>query len=333
MNNGCLERARLAEDGSFSVSGWTFASLIEIALVSPHDETDVLLEFAVRPEVRRPDVPGAPVAGFSATIGTGIRRLLPPATPIRIRADGATLENLTGTASTVPGTAASADKLRESVAAGLRWNPKTAELFEPIDRWTPQRRLLTLDLLSDASALPGCQLFPARGTLLGIVRGGSLLPHDNDVDVSAFVTGTTVDEVAANWAGVLRNVAEVLCATVTFSDGMFRTELHRNGVSLDCSPTWVRDDGSFIDDFARGEYTDLQLIETVIDQHRVSIPLRATELLAQRYGQDFLVPDLLWRPNRLEPPDARGSAALDFRSRFRGAMLPHVTLTLPRVTP
>jgi len=333
MNNGCLEAAWLAEDGSFHLSGWTYAGIVEIALLSPKDATDALLEFAVRPELRRPDVSGAPIAGFSATIGPGIRQLLPPATTVRIRAGGAELENLTGAVPAVAGTATSAEELRSMVTAGFRWNPKTAELFEPIGRWNPQRRALILDLLSDASVLADGQLFAARGTLLGIVRSGALLPHDNDVDVSAFVPGETVNEVAVHWVDVLRRAAKRLGATVSFSDGMFRAELHRHGVSLDCSPTWVRADGSLIDDFARGVCTDLQLIETVVDQRRVLIPLRATELLAQRYGSDFLVPDLLWRPNRMEPPDERTSAALDFRNDLRGAIVPHVTLTAARLAP
>lgn len=327
MEIGFLENVIKRPDGILEISGWARAGSVEVALHDAADPESALLVLSVRPDRHRPDVPDAPTAGFQITIAPELLRALPQDVALVPSAEGQPLSILPGCDPVAHGGSHSTDGLRQALADGLRWNRKSGGLHLPIAHWSDARRTATLDLLEDVAQASQHEFSPAHGTLLGIVRSGSLLPHDDDVDMAAYIEADSLDEFVARWAATLAKTAQNLDLDVIFPDDLFHPAIVRGEVGIDCWPVWMRNDGTFVDVHAAGRLDDCTLLESVLEGRIVRIPRAATRLLEHCYGPRYLVPDPAWRPERSRSDEDRFREAIAFREAVNRQMLRHVTIT------
>jgi len=324
---GFLENVIERPDGMLEINGWSRAHSVEVALFCEAEPEDALVILSVRPDRHRPDVADVPAAGFQITIAPDLLRLLPDPTTLVPSAAGEPLRILSGCNAEVKGTAASTDALRRELAGGLRWNRKSGGLYLPISHWGEQRKSAGLDLLDDVARASQNALSPANGTLLGIIRSGSLLPHDDDLDMAAYIHAESLTEFVAKWAQILATTAESAGLDVLFHDDLFHPLIARGQSAIDCWPVWVRSDGTFVDVHAAGELDDFTLIESVLEGRVVQIPRSSTRLLEHCYGTDYLVPDPAWRPECAYSNEDRFQQAYAFREAVNREMLRHLTVT------
>ena len=324
---GFLENVIERPDGMLEINGWSRAPSVEVALFSEVDPDDALVILSVRPDRHRPDIADVPTAGFQITIAPDLLCLLPARTTLVPSAAGQPLRVLPDCNTVVKGTAASTDAIRCEVAGGLRWNRKSGGLYLPILHWGEERRSATLDLLEEVARASSNALSPANGTLLGVIRSGSLLPHDDDLDMAAYIHAESLTDFVAKWAQILATTAESAGLDVRFHDDLFHPLIARGQNAIDCWPVWVRSDGTFVDVHAAGELDDFTLIESVLEGRVVRIPRAATRLLEHCYGTDYLVPDPAWRPERAYSNDERFQQAYAFRDAVNREMIRHVTVT------
>ena len=326
MEIGFLENVLERPDGLCEISGWTRARSVEIALCDRAFPDEVLLVLSVRPDRHRPDIPDVPAAGFQITLAPDVLQLLPRDVAVVPSAEGHPLRVLESCNPIVHGASETGEGLQRTLASGLRWNRKSGGLYLPIARWSEDKKAATLDLLEDVARASEHALSPAHGTLLGIVRSGRFLPHDDDVDMAAYVRAASLEEFVARWAVVVATAAQTLELDVIFPDDLFHPAIVRGEVGIDCWPVWVRDDGSFVDVHAAGHLDDFTLIESVLEGRTVRIPRAATRLLEHCYGPSYLVPDPAWRPERSFSDSDRYRQARVFRDSVNREMIRHVTV-------
>jgi len=323
---GFVESVLPQPNGAVAIVGWTSASTLDIVLSDQRAPLIPLLSFTIRPDGLRPDVTHLPHPGFYALIGPGLLALLPPFTEIRVSAGAHELPTLGGDRFTVTGTSTSRDVLDQRLREGCRWHNKTGDLYLPIGAWPQHQWAATLDLLHDLTEASGQALLPTYGTLLGIARNRSLIPHDDDVDAGSFIRATTIDELADRWATMLVDVANRTGSRAAFSDDLFHVWLIRGDAGVDCWPIWVHNDGSFVDVHAEGRLDDFGSTEATLEGRTVWIPRQTAQLLAHCYGPDYLEPNPSWRPERVRVQHERYTAAFEFREQMNRAMVQRVTI-------
>ena len=197
--------------------------------------------------------------------------------------------------------------------------PLTKTLYHKIASKRYQRRLRkkaiamkkngkeTIALIQNA--LQGrCFFFFDMGTLLGIVREGNLIGHDLDIDVAVYVES---DEQIAE---IRRVLGEHHC-TVKFSYavpelGAVEDSFEVNGIKFDINYYTRETDADvcylmYRDPQRSYTGTEMNVVKLVCDPIRetvpcsffgtmINIPANAEHYLAQRYGENWRVPDKKW---------------------------------------
>lgn len=146
----------------------------------------------------------------------------------------------------------------------------------------------------------GHPCFAVSGTLLGLVRDGDLLPHDDDVDLAVLLDATTHEAAVEEW---LRLRAQLL------GEGVLDEEFERRGllhtrlrpldkeVPVDLFPAWTHGDELYIWPSCRGSARLDDLVPLGSRQAaEVPIPVpRDPELLLDaNYGPGWRTPDPEW---------------------------------------
>jgi tetratricopeptide (TPR) repeat protein len=138
-------------------------------------------------------------------------------------------------------------------------------------------------------------LFVTYGTLLGLVREGTLLQHDDDIDVAFLSTGSTPQEVRRDTVHVVQTLAEA-----GFDVHVGRTiralrhgDRHPTSVPMDIQPCWF-ERGKFwgysrpinlsVDDMSPFDETEFEGVS-------VAVPRRPEAFLQRHYGSTWLYPD------------------------------------------
>ena len=151
--------------------------------------------------------------------------------------------------------------------------------------------------LMDRLAALGHRVFLNSGTLLGVIRDGGLLPHDDDIDLVLLFAAADYAEAAEHWFEIRAELeAEGLVREeVSFSPGC---KLDAGGVvEVDLFPGWFDRMGTaHIYPYSNGAlYAEhiLPLRPCAVTGH--PLPRNPERVLACNYGEGWRTPDPLYR--------------------------------------
>ncbi|CAN5526669.1 hypothetical protein BH11ACT8_BH11ACT8_27670 [soil metagenome] len=181
---------------------------------------------------------------------------------------------------------------------------RTARLvrtFEARDAGQLGALMDALEAVLEALARGGVDAFPAYGTLLGAVRSGTVLGHDNDVDVGYVSRHTQPVDVVRESFRLQRELHRLGFQIARYSGGAFK-------VTVDAGSNDDPDRGIGLDVFAgffheghlvlMGEIHDpfekswmLPLGEVTLEGRTFAAPAEPERLLAATYGPSWRVPD------------------------------------------
>jgi tetratricopeptide (TPR) repeat protein len=163
-----------------------------------------------------------------------------------------------------------------------------SEVKEMMDQYSDLREFFEKRL--------GRTLFVTYGTLLGIVREGALLPHDDDIDLAFISTGSTPQQVRNDTAHVVQTLAEA-----GFDIHVGRTiralrnnAEHRPSIQMDIQPCWF-ESGNFWGynrPIKLSPHDMAPFDELEFEGVKVAIPRRPEAFLQGHYGSTWLYPDI-----------------------------------------
>lgn len=141
------------------------------------------------------------------------------------------------------------------------------------------------------------QVFANSGTLLGIVREGGLLAHDNDFDFGVLLQARTAEAAAAEWMGLCDRLIAQGIAVERSSWSKVTLKLKKIGqFGVDLFPAWIdENDRVFVYPHTFGELSRAQLLPYSLHAPTgLHIPSDPEAMLVCNYGEDWRVPDAGW---------------------------------------
>lgn len=143
----------------------------------------------------------------------------------------------------------------------------------------------------------GYEAFLNSGTLLGIIREGGLIPHDDDVDLAVILKANSADAAAAEWSVLKKTLAAEGLLAIGDQDDPAICKLRFDGkTEIDLFPAWQQNGRFFVYPYSHGAVPceavfPLQAC-TVTGQ---PLPAHPEEVLTQNYGAGWLTPDPLFK--------------------------------------
>ncbi len=140
----------------------------------------------------------------------------------------------------------------------------------------------------------GQPFFLYAGALLGCIRDGKLIEHDDDIDIGIFLGECSENDVANRWLDYKKELdkrglideQERVNNRPVFK---FRSNL---GTEIDLFPAWV-DNGKFnVYPYSLGDLESEDVFPLCsFGQDPLMLPARPEAMLAQSYGEDWRTPD------------------------------------------
>ncbi len=167
--------------------------------------------------------------------------------------------------------------------------------FEHLDHgrmWSEVTQLI------DVLRQEGCQVFLNSGTLLGVVREGGFLAHDDDVDLGVILPARDVHAAASAWKALAARLRELGIRKLDEDTGntilKVQTEI---GVTIDIFPGWVdADDRVIVYPHTAGElHVDEVLPLGQCAVTNLPVPAKPEKMLAVNYGPSWRIPDPYFR--------------------------------------
>lgn len=154
-----------------------------------------------------------------------------------------------------------------------------------------------LETVIDALTTCGVQAFPAYGTLLGAVRSGKVIGHDNDADVGYVSRHTAPVDVVRESFALQRELHRLGFEIARYSGGAFKVTVDtgaEGGIGLDVFAGFFHEGhlvlmGEIYDPFE--ESWMLPLGEVELEGRRFPAPAQPERLLEIMYGSSWRVPD------------------------------------------
>lgn len=139
----------------------------------------------------------------------------------------------------------------------------------------------------------GYEVFLNSGTLLGVVRDGRLIDHDDDIDLAIILHADSAESAAQEWSALRATMREagILVEEQMMSDAIFKLTGHRD-VKFDLFPAWFEGDKLFVYPHTFGDLTRddvLPLSKCAKTGHH--IPADSEKMLANNYGTEWRTPD------------------------------------------
>jgi len=141
----------------------------------------------------------------------------------------------------------------------------------------------------------GQQVFINSGTLLGAVREGSFIGHDDDIDLGLILNAANVQDAVNEFISVYKLLASKLEFEIktSFNSPVLKITLPSD-VVVDLFPTWIMNDKLFIWPHTFGELDKADLFPLkamALNGVEFPAPAKPEKMLALNYGQGWEKPD------------------------------------------
>ncbi|ABD53737.1 hypothetical protein [Jannaschia sp. CCS1] len=141
------------------------------------------------------------------------------------------------------------------------------------------------------------EVFANSGTLLGIVREGTLLEHDNDIDLGVLLTARTFEGAAQEWIALTDKLIADGVGVSRSTWSKVTLKLQKIGAfGVDLFPAWIdADDKVYVYPHTFGALRRDQLLP--YDLHGptgLHLPADAEAMLECNYGEGWRVPNVGW---------------------------------------
>lgn len=322
-------RGTVERIASNAISGWCVDMHAEEPAIVELRVNSVLV-MTVRADIYRKDIAkswGHPLAGFLLPISQRLRRFLPHEGTIEVSASGTPLRMLASCDPVIDNpTVRSMDGLLEKLKGGFIVTPKYGHIFRPVkkrDNW--RHALAALEsggrIFHDAT---GKDLFICYGTLLGHIRDGDIIEHDDDIDL-CFLADSD------DWDGAFREIADVIGGLQAAGqrieiDSAVHFHWYTDKYVLDIFMGWMEGDYLNMHE-AGGLLPRNRLLPLRRDRFQgkdVLVPNDSAALLRLIYGEGWRTPDpnFQWRPTpeitkRMREYEQHKAALVDIVSEKR----------------
>ena len=148
------------------------------------------------------------------------------------------------------------------------------------------------------------------GTLLGLIREGRLLPHDDDFDFAVLLNATSWIEAAEEWSILRKLLADAGAFAPTGALGLILTGRTARDRSIDVFPAWIERGRLSVYPYADASLDGVVVGEPVLcERSGFDLPARPDVLLESNFGPDWRDPNdsfvFPWSPaNRAFAPFA-----------------------------
>jgi hypothetical protein len=139
----------------------------------------------------------------------------------------------------------------------------------------------------------GREHFLTSGTLLGFVREGNVLEHDDDIDFGVMLKGDTLEEVVADMFSLQRELFNLgVLDSWKFLPTRTFARLKSEKIHIDLFPSWVMDGKLYCWPHGIIEVDDILPIDTrETVRGDLNFPANPEAVLKTAYGESWRVPD------------------------------------------
>jgi ubiquinone/menaquinone biosynthesis C-methylase UbiE len=136
------------------------------------------------------------------------------------------------------------------------------------------------------------EAFIAYGSLLGAKRSGDVIPHDDDIDLSLYLTGKTPEEIEAQMTTITTQFSAMGFRIHKFSPTQFH--IAREAYWVDIFVSWSINDDFYMTWAINGNLKNsdvFPLQQLKMRNHELPAPKNASRFLEALYGANWLTPD------------------------------------------
>ncbi|GKY88694.1 LicD family protein [Sinisalibacter aestuarii] len=139
----------------------------------------------------------------------------------------------------------------------------------------------------------GYEVFLNSGTLLGVVRDGRLIEHDDDIDLAVVIPATSERKAAAAWKGLLAELEQKGLLDPEGKKVRGIAKLRPAGATeIDLFPAWVANGKVYVYPHTRGQLKRDEVFPTrPCPVTGYDIPAEPEKMLALNYGEGWREPD------------------------------------------
>lgn len=139
----------------------------------------------------------------------------------------------------------------------------------------------------------GYKCFLNSGTLLGVVRDGKLIDHDDDVDLAVILNATNEEDAAEEWQVLWRMLVDkgLQGARGLKSPGIYKLK-EEDGCEIDLFPCWIDSGKAYIYPHTYADLDEADVLPlATCDVSGRPVPANPEKMLSVNYGEGWREPD------------------------------------------